>query len=163
VFLPLRPSDDDRRRAVGVLKRGYVTGRLSTETLEARLVVAETTRSRAALRALIADLSRRWLAVDTLLAPRAVPADPTVHWAVLLLSHCTDDEVVVGRGRDCQVALVSDCVSRRHARFERTSTGWSVVDLGSRNGTYVNEVRVERAPVEAGARVRVGDVHLDVV
>lgn len=62
-------------------------------------------------------------------------------------------------GRDSGVAAVvlddSD-VSRRHARLEIVNEQLVVTDLGSTNGTYVNDTRVTRAELVAGDRVRVG-------
>jgi pSer/pThr/pTyr-binding forkhead associated (FHA) protein len=46
--------------------------------------------------------------------------------------------VTVGRGRDVDLVLADDLVSRRHARVSRRGTGAVVEDLGSRNGTFVN-------------------------
>jgi pSer/pThr/pTyr-binding forkhead associated (FHA) protein len=53
--------------------------------------------------------------------------------------------------------------SRRHAGFERVDGQWYVTDLDSTNGTYVDGVQVQRAPIKAGSRVRLGDSILDVV
>jgi hypothetical protein len=51
-------------------------------------------------------------------------------------------EFVVGRGEDCQVVLPDRQVSRRHFRIVRDENGYSVEDLGSKNGTYVNGAAV---------------------
>jgi hypothetical protein len=48
----------------------------------------------------------------------------------------------LGRESACDVQLVSDIVSRRHARLEVSNQGVKVADLGSSNGTYVNGARV---------------------
>jgi len=52
-------------------------------------------------------------------------------------------------------------VSREHAELVQTETGWTVRDLGSRNGTFVNGVR-SQGPVALPnrARLKVGDVTL---
>ena len=52
-------------------------------------------------------------------------------------------ECIVGRQGD-QVALTDPTVSRRHARIEPHDGIWSIEDLGSANGTYVNGVMVRR-------------------
>jgi pSer/pThr/pTyr-binding forkhead associated (FHA) protein len=50
---------------------------------------------------------------------------------------------MVGRDPSGAVVLVHDAeVSRRHAVIERLPVGWSVRDLGSRNGTAVNGERI---------------------
>ena len=51
-------------------------------------------------------------------------------------------EFVVGRGEDCEVVLPDRQVSRRHFRIVRDEDGYSVEDLGSKNGTYVNGAAV---------------------
>jgi len=65
----------------------------------------------------------------------------------------------VGRDRDCAVSVESSSVSRRHARIVVTSGEATVEDLGSKNGTYVNERRVTDATaLEDGNQMRVGSV-----
>jgi pSer/pThr/pTyr-binding forkhead associated (FHA) protein len=50
---------------------------------------------------------------------------------------------IVGRDPDCGVVVEDDRVSRRHAAFTFEAAGWTVTDLGSKNGTLVNGVRIE--------------------
>ena len=58
-------------------------------------------------------------------------------------AHLSGSRVVIGRSPDCDVVLASDSVSRQHAELVAHGDGtWSVRDLGSRNGTGVNGVRV---------------------
>jgi transcriptional regulator of acetoin/glycerol metabolism len=67
------------------------------------------------------------------------------------------DEVVIGRDGDVDVVVPDDAVSRRHATIRKSDDGFTVVDHGSRNGTLVDGVRVERAALRHRVRVRVGD------
>lgn len=62
----------------------------------------------------------------------------------------------LGRRRtDITIADVS--VSREHALLERDGEGWRICDLGSRNGTFVDDLTVEgSAAVRPGARIRFG-------
>ncbi|HZU06898.1 MAG TPA: FHA domain-containing protein [Chloroflexota bacterium] len=54
-----------------------------------------------------------------------------------------DKEVVtLGRGRDNDLVLPDRAISRRHARLQRLPDGWLLIDLHSRNGTWVNGERV---------------------
>jgi pSer/pThr/pTyr-binding forkhead associated (FHA) protein len=46
--------------------------------------------------------------------------------------------VTVGRGRDADLVLADELVSRRHARVTPEGSGALVEDLGSRNGTFLN-------------------------
>jgi pSer/pThr/pTyr-binding forkhead associated (FHA) protein len=45
---------------------------------------------------------------------------------------------IVGRGKDADLVLADDLVSRRHARVTPSGSGAVVEDLGSRNGTFLN-------------------------
>jgi len=61
------------------------------------------------------------------------------------------DSVVIGRSTRCDLALADRFLSRRHARLLRIEEGWHVEDLGSRNGTFVNGIRIsEPTPVGPG-------------
>ena len=52
-------------------------------------------------------------------------------------------ETIVGRGPDCGVRVEDDRVSRRHAVLASGPAGWTVTDLGSKNGTLVDGVPVD--------------------
>ncbi|MBL0213752.1 MAG: SpoIIE family protein phosphatase [Myxococcales bacterium] len=54
-----------------------------------------------------------------------------------------EGEYVIGRRSDCQIFVPDMRVSRQHARLWSDGDGWTLEDLGSNNGTYVNGVRVE--------------------
>ncbi len=62
----------------------------------------------------------------------------------------------VGRGADNDLVLAHSEVSRYHCRIEPTDTGWELVDLGSRNSTWVNGRRVVRKALMHGESVQVG-------
>jgi hypothetical protein len=66
--------------------------------------------------------------------------------------------LVIGRSATCEVQLTSALVSRRHARLTLTHLGVTIEDLGSRNGVYVNSVRViGSARLKLGDRLAIGD------
>ena len=66
--------------------------------------------------------------------------------------------LTVGRSTACEVQLTSGLVSRRHARLTLSQLGVNVEDLGSRNGVYVNSVRVVGSVrLKPGDRLSVGD------
>ena len=69
------------------------------------------------------------------------------------------DTTTVGRGRDNDIVLPSDCVSRRHARLEQRAGNLFVVDLASTNGSFVNDDAhsVRERQLERGDRLKVGD------
>lgn len=69
------------------------------------------------------------------------------------------DTTTVGRGRDNDIVLPSDCVSRRHARLEQRAGTLFAVDLASTNGTFINDDAhcVRERQLERGDRLKIGD------
>lgn len=67
-----------------------------------------------------------------------------------------DVPTVVGRSAECHVQISDPWISSMHALFERRGADLWVVDLDSRNGTFVGEERVQEARLEPGAKVRFG-------
>jgi two-component system cell cycle response regulator len=65
-------------------------------------------------------------------------------------------ELVLGRGTDCDIQVDRDSVSRRHARVYRDNDNWLVEDLGSTNGSYVNDNPVTKAPLRDGDFLKIG-------
>ena len=61
-------------------------------------------------------------------------------------------EVTFGRSRGATIMIDHEKVSRMHARVKRTGAVIEVEDLGSRNGTRVNGVRIE-GPTELGSAI----------
>ena len=73
-------------------------------------------------------------------------------------------ELMLGRSSYASVVVNNPLASREHALIRATAAGLEVVDLGSRNATFVNGRRVEgTAPLMAGDRLRIGTETLDVV
>ncbi|MCI8608796.1 MAG: FtsW/RodA/SpoVE family cell cycle protein [Firmicutes bacterium] len=75
---------------------------------------------------------------------------PLTHW-----------ENVIGRANSCDVVSGDTTISRNHGILMRDMGGnWIFQDLGSRNGSYINEEKVEEAhvsqPVDYGDRIRMG-------
>lgn len=69
----------------------------------------------------------------------------------------TQDETVLGRGPQSTIHLDSDGVSRKHARIVKQGEGQYVVeDLGSTNGTWVDEQRINFRLLKDGDRIQVG-------
>lgn len=68
-----------------------------------------------------------------------------------------EGEWIIGKSDDARVSLQDSGVSRRHAKIIRSSDGMVVlIDLQSTNGTYVNDQRIETAPLREGARIGIG-------
>jgi pSer/pThr/pTyr-binding forkhead associated (FHA) protein len=67
----------------------------------------------------------------------------------------------IGRGADCQLALDDAMVSRRHAALRIYAGSAVIEDLGSRNGIFLNGVRIDRTePVRDGDHIRIGSQDL---
>jgi DNA-binding NtrC family response regulator len=107
------------------------------------------------------------------LAP-TVPLDheppPSCRWTVLVgrgsdARRITIGEkpVRVGKGPHNELVLHDPTVSGEHCRLEPEGRTLCVRDLGSTNGTFVYGLRVSRAQLSAGARVRVGRTDLRIV
>ena len=63
-----------------------------------------------------------------------------------------DKPIVIGRGEDCDIRILDNSVSRRHARVEHLDEGFFVLDMQSTNGTFVNDVVQRREPDPAQGR-----------
>jgi two-component system cell cycle response regulator len=66
-------------------------------------------------------------------------------------------EVVIGRGVDCDIQVDRDSVSRRHARVTHMGTTWQVHDLGSTNGSYVNDNQISQFALRDGDLLKIGN------
>jgi ABC-type multidrug transport system ATPase subunit len=87
--------------------------------------------------------------------PPAVPGSPAVRPARMSMERLPSAVLPlpttllrIGRAADNQVVIADLSVSRYHAELRRNPRGgYTIVDLGSHNGTFVNGQRVESAPV----------------
>jgi len=70
------------------------------------------------------------------------------------------DVTTVGRHPESDIFLDDVTVSRRHAEFQRHDGGFSVRDVGSLNGTYLNRERIEESPLAGGDEVQIGKFRL---
>jgi hypothetical protein len=70
------------------------------------------------------------------------------------------DLTTVGRHPSSDIFLDDVTVSRKHAEFVREEGAFSVRDVGSLNGTYVNRQRIDASPVVTGDEVQIGKFRL---
>jgi pSer/pThr/pTyr-binding forkhead associated (FHA) protein len=68
--------------------------------------------------------------------------------------------VTIGRSSDCDVRVDDANVSRRHAEVRRIGDGYSLVDLGSTNGTEVNGQRIQETALMNGDVISVGTTRI---
>ncbi|MFY9268930.1 MAG: FHA domain-containing protein [Candidatus Manganitrophaceae bacterium] len=66
-------------------------------------------------------------------------------------------QMIVGRGLESQIALDEMTVSRAHAEFYRKNNQMMVKDLNSKNGIYVNDIKVIGSALKDGDIIRIGD------
>lgn len=70
-----------------------------------------------------------------------MPIDDRVSWGNAPIA-LGERAVTFGRDNDCDIRYLSRTLSRRHAKVERTSKGFVISDLGSRNGILVDQVKI---------------------
>ncbi len=72
-----------------------------------------------------------------------------------------DVPTVLGRSPECHVQIADPWISSMHAMFERRGDSLWLVDLDSRNGTFVDEARVRETPIAPGMRLRFGKTSVE--
>jgi pSer/pThr/pTyr-binding forkhead associated (FHA) protein len=66
-------------------------------------------------------------------------------------------QIRFGRDTDNEICIPDEQVSRCHAQIERTDTGYLITDMGSTNGTFVNDKRVTQpTPLRIGDTITIG-------
>ena len=67
------------------------------------------------------------------------------------------DKFLIGRAKECALRAGSEAISRRHCAIIRREAAYTVRDLGSRNGTHVNDEKITaEVPLKDGDELRVG-------
>ncbi|MGO9320127.1 MAG: FHA domain-containing protein [Solirubrobacteraceae bacterium] len=160
-----------RDRLAGILNAAFAEGLLSEQTLSYRLGLLFGPRL-IEPHGVVGDLAvrahpRRRLVVNSLesvvAAARAglerivgssgsepAPLMLALDWAG------AQDDLLIGRGPDCDIGLHDATVSRRHARLVFRDGAWVIQDLASRNGITVNGKHVGRCQLQPGDRVGLG-------
>ena len=70
------------------------------------------------------------------------------------------EKTVIGRSPECDVFLDDVTVSRKHAELTRDGDTFTITDLGSLNGTFVNKKRIESSELEDDDEVQIGKYRL---
>jgi pSer/pThr/pTyr-binding forkhead associated (FHA) protein len=124
-----------------------------------------------AIRSVAADVSGRRSATGRP-SPAAQPSSRGRRAPTSVIVHAADgakpstvrlrEPTEVGRAPSCAITIDDTYVSQQHARFFDRAGSWFVEDLGSTNGTYLNDQRVTQpAEVHAGDVVRLGKTVLE--
>ena len=67
------------------------------------------------------------------------------------------DNYFIGREDGNDLVLEDASISRVHAKFMHDASGWSVVDLNSTNGVYINNAKVKEMPIKSGDVIVLGE------
>jgi hypothetical protein len=93
----------------------------------------------------------------TLILKLEAPQLPAREWEI------TDEPAGIGRLDDSDITVPDKSVSRQHARILPTPSGFDVEDLGSTNGTWINDKQItDRRPLSNGDVLMIGDIPLRV-
>jgi hypothetical protein len=167
----MRASDERRESTVAALRERALDGCLTLDTFAHRVDAAYRAKTEEELERLVDDLPverGRLAAVRAALGRvvsgigrRPVPGPPALEIEVRLPASTA--AVTVGRSRDCDVVVGEETVSRFHAelRHERDGDAWTVRDLDSLNGTWLNGARVREARVCRGDVLRLGGLRME--
>ncbi|PJE93805.1 peptide-binding protein [Streptomyces carminius] len=165
--VPPRPSDEDRERALEVLRESAAVGRVSHQTFERRMEQILGARRADELAAAVHDLRPappepallRIVGGLSALPGRLRRAWRTARLPELMLPPPGPYPMSIGRAPGSMLRLNDGTVSRTHAQLHSSVRGWTLRDLGSSNGTWVNGRRVTGAvSVRPGDHVRFGQV-----
>ena len=72
----------------------------------------------------------------------------------------SEERTLIGRSPECDVFLDDVTVSRRHSQIARNGERFTIEDLGSLNGTFVNRRRIESAELEDDDELQIGKYRL---
>jgi hypothetical protein len=149
------------------LRERALDGCLTLDTFAQRIEAAYRAKTEEELADLLADLPRR---ARTLLERgrdalgrmwrRPEPPPPALEIEVLLPRDA--DAVTVGRSHDCDVVVGERSVSRFHAELRHDDGDrWTVRDLDSTNGTWLNGARVREAVLRRGDELWLGGLRME--
>ncbi len=77
-----------------------------------------------------------------------------------MVSLVYEEELLIGRGADCQIRLDSPNISRKHALLRRTSAGWELLDCSSSGEPYVNGTKTKQAFLKSQDEIDLGLCHM---
>jgi hypothetical protein len=153
------------------LREHALDGCLTLDTFAFRVEAAYRAKTEEELDELVADLPApavgRLLGLGralrrgiTGIGRRPAPPAPALEIEVSLPRSA--DAVTVGRSQDCDVVVGEETVSRFHAELRHSEDDeWTVRDLDSTNGTWLNGSRIREARVCRGDVLRLGGLRME--
>lgn len=66
------------------------------------------------------------------------------------------NETIIGRGKDSDIVLKDTTISRNHARIKKSNRDYSIIDLGSFNGTWVNGKSIQNVTLHHNDQIKIG-------
>jgi hypothetical protein len=145
------PSPDDTGRTRPVTAVLEETMRQKPATFSADSTIREVSDDTNLLVSTGAKLSYKDVVKPTIAQLTITSGDETG-----LMFPLTEAEYLIGRQRDNQIPLADLGISGHHARIYRGPEGYSIEDLKSRNGTWLNGARTFHALLHSGDQVRLG-------
>lgn len=79
---------------------------------------------------------------------------------VMSIEHLSRESMLVGRSHVCDIKIDQKSISGKHFRLDRTAKGYTVVDLGSTNGTWVNGKKITVHELSDGDVISIGKYEL---
>ena len=88
-------------------------------------------------------------------------SSPNTRWLVTDNHHdyefqTQQEHLSIGRDSECDITMLNREVSRKHATLVYTANTWWVMDLNSKNGTFLNGKPVEKSRLKRGDSIRLG-------
>jgi hypothetical protein len=160
-----------REKTVAALRERALDGCLTLDTFAFRVGAAYRAKTEEELGDLVADLPPppvgRMLAFRRAvrravagIGRRPEPPPPALEIEVSIPR--STEAVTVGRSQDCDVVVGEETVSRFHAELRHgDGDEWTVRDLDSTNGTWLNGSRVREARVSRGDVLRLGGLRME--
>jgi hypothetical protein len=167
----MRASDNRREMTVAALRERALDGCLTLDTFAGRVDAAYRAKTVEELDDIVADLPQPgggrlrslWIALSRALSgvgQRPEQQAPALEIEVRLPR--TAEAVTVGRSRDCDVVVGEETVSRFHMELRHGEDDtWTVRDLDSTNGTWLNGDRVMEARVSRGDVLCLGGLRME--
>jgi hypothetical protein len=161
----LRTELDHSRSDVARLERAIIDKDRALEARDARIATLhDELKHRVGAADKRSSVDFAVPAIDGAATAREGPAEHPPAPALLCLTGdapkrfaLTKKTITLGRGPHCDLQILTHFVSREHARLSVSAGATVIEDLGSRNGVFVNAIRVDRRQLQQGDLVTIGE------